>query len=1061
MNTETTRCPKCGAELAANSPEGLCPACLMKFGMATMPVESVSSAEGIRPVAALPEAGQTFGPYRIARLLGRGGMGAVYETEHLESGRRVALKVLSHQLDSPESRARFLREGRLAASINHPNSVYVYGTDEINGMPVIAMELVAGGTLQERVKRDGPLPAGKAVDAVLDLIGGLEAAQAIGILHRDIKPANCFEDADGTVKIGDFGLSISSEARGDTNLTQAGVFLGTPAFCSPEQLRGEELNVRSDMYSVGVTLFYLLTGRTPFEADNMVKLLATVLEKTPPSPKKYQPGIPRALANIVLRCLEKTAGDRFKNYAELRQALAPFSSTAPAPAPIGRRLLAGLLDGWFAALLMSLIGFTAMFVLKGHFGEPATGYGSLRDVFTNLTGFLVAILYYAIPEGLRGASLGKWICGVRVVGPDRNPPGIPRALARAAIYVLVPMVPIETALVLMGPGIISHTALLIVLGNLQWAIKGLLFCTIRQRNGLAAIHDLITKTRVIRKARHQERPALIEREAALEVSETKPKVGPYHVLETLEKTGECEWLLAYDTKLLRKIWLRVVPAGTPPVAPSWRTLGRVGRLRWITGRRTATENWDAFEGLSGKPLVGLLDQPHPWRHVRFWLLDLASEFSAAEKDGTLPDILTLDRVWITADGRAKLLDFRAPGAVASTVPATRDGKVFLNQVACVALGGRGDVDPDVNNIRVPMPVHARKFLESLPTLPNIETIAANIRPLLQNVAEVTRARRAAIVLGCIAVPVLISVLGVVSMRLIRGWMNQPDIREMSQIFGQRMASQIVWPKDKPRPTDDDAMIYIASHYRHAITNKAVWQSFGAQSMIPGANRIFVEDSIRKYPNPSADQIAKAAEAMKPYLENMKSQDVAEGFQSEFALLGGVSWIGIIGFFAVLAALLFRGGLVMLVCGVAVVRKDGRRASRGRIFWRSLIAWSPVLASPVLVAMITPVIAASHHPVAVQQNAPVPVVETVERDTNIAVVVTATATNPLAASNARATTAATNAYDSAKETGKVISSAMLPWAAAGMLFVLGLAIWSLSLRGRSLQDRLAGTTLVPR
>jgi eukaryotic-like serine/threonine-protein kinase len=149
----------------------------------------------------------------------------------------LALKVLGQALDSPEARQRFLREGRLAASINHPNSVYVYGTEEIGGTPVIAMELVPGGTLQERVAGRGPRAVAEAVDAVMQIIAGLEAAQALGILHRDIKPSNCFEDVDGTAKIGDFGLSIST-VRTDTNVTAHGVLLGTPAFSSPEQLQG-------------------------------------------------------------------------------------------------------------------------------------------------------------------------------------------------------------------------------------------------------------------------------------------------------------------------------------------------------------------------------------------------------------------------------------------------------------------------------------------------------------------------------------------------------------------------------------------------------------------------------------------------------------------------------------------------------------------------------------------------------------------------------------------------------------------------------------------------------
>jgi serine/threonine protein kinase len=277
----------------------------------------------------LPQSGEQFGHYRIVRLLGQGGMGAAFEAEDMESGRRVALKVLSHTLDSPEARERFFREGRLAASINHPNSVYVFGTEEIGGTPVIAMELVSGGTLQDRVAAQGPLPVGQAVDCVLQIIAGLEAAQRIGILHRDIKPSNCFRDADGAVKVGDFGLSISTAVRTEPALTATGAFLGTPAFCSPEQLRGDELNARSDMYSVGATLFFLLTGRTPFEGKTTVQLLATVLEQRAPSPRKFRANVPQGLAKAVLRCLEKQPGERFKNYRELATALAPYSSAAP------------------------------------------------------------------------------------------------------------------------------------------------------------------------------------------------------------------------------------------------------------------------------------------------------------------------------------------------------------------------------------------------------------------------------------------------------------------------------------------------------------------------------------------------------------------------------------------------------------------------------------------------------------------------------------------------------------------------------------------------------------
>ena len=364
-NSATSRrCPRCGAELPANVPPDLCPKCLLQAALPTEvgvpPTDKVAPPTPAR-ARGLPQPGEQLGHYRIVRLLGEGGMGAVFDAEDLESGRRVALKVLSQTLDSPEARERFFREGRLAASINHPNSVYVFGTEEIGGTPAIAMELVAGGTLQDRVREHGPLPVGEAVDCVLQIIAGLEAAQRIGILHRDIKPSNCFRDTDGTVKIGDFGLSISTAVRTEPALTATGAFLGTPAFCSPEQLRGDELNVRSDMYSVGATLFYLLTGRTPFEAKNPVQLLATVLEQRAPSPKKFRPAIPQGLAKAVLRCLEKQPGERFKNYYELRQALAPYSSAAPTPATLGLRFLAGVID----LLVLNVVCLPMMF-LTGH-----------------------------------------------------------------------------------------------------------------------------------------------------------------------------------------------------------------------------------------------------------------------------------------------------------------------------------------------------------------------------------------------------------------------------------------------------------------------------------------------------------------------------------------------------------------------------------------------------------------------------------------------------------------------------------------------------------------------
>src|SRR3954449_8587036 len=239
-------------------------------------------------------AGQRFGPYVIVRPIGKGGMGQVYEAEETHSGRRVALKLLSRGLGDDEERERFLREGQLAASLSHPNCVYVFGTSEIQGFPVIAMELVPDGTLKDLVIPDTPISAAAAVDAVLPVIAGLEAAASIGILHRDIKPSNCFVHRDGRVLVGDFGLSVAASGH-----ASAGTILGTPGFASPEQLRGEPLDIRSDIYSVGATLFYLLAGRAPFDDRSTTSLIEKVATEPPPLLTTVRPDLPRGLAAVV------------------------------------------------------------------------------------------------------------------------------------------------------------------------------------------------------------------------------------------------------------------------------------------------------------------------------------------------------------------------------------------------------------------------------------------------------------------------------------------------------------------------------------------------------------------------------------------------------------------------------------------------------------------------------------------------------------------------------------------------------------------------------------------
>jgi serine/threonine protein kinase len=958
MNGPKKTCAKCGTELAEDA-RGLCPRCLLLAGFESEPDPEATVAAGRSGATrAQPRLGDTFGPYRILRQLGQGGMGVVFEAEEQETGRRVALKVIGRQFDSLRDRTRFLREGRLAASINHPNSVYVFGTDEIGGTPTISMELVAGGTLSDRVKNTGPMPIPAAVDAILQIIAGLEAAQAIGILHRDVKPGNCFEDADGTVKIGDFGLSISTAARAEATVTAPGTMVGTPAFCSPEQLRGDELNARSDMYSVGGTLFYLLTGRVPFEGHNLAQLTANVLEKPTPSPRDFRKEIPKGLANVVVRCLAKQPADRFKSYDDLRQALAPYASASPTPATLSLRFLAGVLD----MLVFSAIGILVWYPWCGN----VTDYLDLMSkrspaafavIFAS---FLLGLMYYSLSEGFWGATLGKALCRLRVVRPDKNPPGFPRALLRALFYVVLPGVPYwivcgRDPMALMRGSMLTQQ----LVGFSFYFVLALLFSTVRRRNGFAAVHDLITGTRVISRAALATRPLLTVSESQPPAVETSPTVGPYHVLETLETAAAGQWLLGYDLRLLRKVWIHSLPVGAPNVPAKLRSLSRIGRLRWISGRRSPEENWDAFEGISGKSLPQLIKAPQPWKQVRFWIYDLARELTAAEKDGTLPPVLALDRVWITADGRAKLLDFPAPGSGAAdsrtadspspslATPEPDSAQHFLSHVAVAALKGCRDTAVEAaSKIAIRLPLHARDFLKKLPTLPSADAVANTLKPLLHRVTIVSRLRRAAVVAGCAALPVMIAVILTLSMSMLQEWRkDNPGVMELSSLLQQRQGMRWVMNEQDRTKFDRHAAIFIASHYRAAITNETTWNGVFAMSMIRDEARQFAEQSIADHPSPTEQEITEADEAIGPNLVN------SEAFEPRFFTMLIVLSVVYVFVPTVLAALLFRGGLILRVASVTFVRRDGAPASRLRIFWRTLVAWSPLMLLFVLLGPI--------------------------------------------------------------------------------------------------------------
>jgi hypothetical protein len=684
--------------------------------------------------------GSMVGNYRLVRELGRGGMGVVWEAEETGTGRRVALKLLL-QDRNPDAAAlaRFLREARSAAALSHPRTTFVFGAGEHAGQPYITMELMPGRTLADIAEEEGPLPVGQAVNYLLDVIDGLEAAHELGIVHRDVKPSNCFLDGEGRVKVGDFGLSKSLAA--ETVLTRTGSFIGTPLFAAPEQVRGGAVDARTDVYAVGATLFYLIAGRGPFQGDPAA-VIAQIVSDPAPSLRRLCPAVPRDLDQAVSRTLQKDPEQRYDRLGQLRQALLPFASGGSSIADIGRRLSAYMIDVIVIGLVLGLGqitmgGFVGLIGGAEFVQTPA--YARMLRI-AHVVSWAFHVIYFALAEGWWGRGVGKFMLGLRVIGPGGEVPGLGRALLRALFVPGTLGVSLAAFLALESPGSARGPwVLLPVLASTFVSYIPLLLCltTMRARNGYRGLHELASGTRVMRLRTAAAGPALpdVPRIAPVVLPDGARQFGPFRAVGLLGESGAVQVLLARDDVLQRPVWVEMVPAGSAPASAQRVALTRPARLRWLQDGTDNGHAWAAFEAVDGAPLTnavrarGGLD----WEHGRLVLLGLAEELAAAAADGTLPQPLTLEQVWIDRAGLVKLLDrpVRAPSAAdpePELAASAAEGAVDLMRAA-VALCAREQV----------LPGHAQEFARELGARPaKAETLtwaAGRLRELSERPAQ--------------------------------------------------------------------------------------------------------------------------------------------------------------------------------------------------------------------------------------------------------------------------------------------------------------------------------------
>ncbi|HEX4526263.1 MAG TPA: Stk1 family PASTA domain-containing Ser/Thr kinase [Gaiellaceae bacterium] len=254
------------------------------------------------------------GRYRIQRKLGAGGMADVYLAEDQELGRRVAIKILNgRHANDDQFIERFRREAKNAAALNHPNIVSIYDRGEAEETYYIAMEFLDGRTLKELIVSRGAAPINVAIEYARQILSALRFAHRHGIVHRDIKPHNVLVDGEGRVKVTDFGIARA----GTSQMTEAGSIVGTAQYLSPEQARGGEIDPRSDLYSLGIVLYELLTGKTPFDGETPVEIAMKHLSTAPKPPSRLRPDVPPELDMVVMRALAKNPDDRYQSADEM------------------------------------------------------------------------------------------------------------------------------------------------------------------------------------------------------------------------------------------------------------------------------------------------------------------------------------------------------------------------------------------------------------------------------------------------------------------------------------------------------------------------------------------------------------------------------------------------------------------------------------------------------------------------------------------------------------------------------------------------------------------------
>ena len=987
-------CPHCGHRLSySDTAPRFCSNCGRPMSVDAPPVDlETATTPGRDPFATLAAVPGTdthsdgplvLGGYRVLRFVGGGGMGSVHEAEEETTGRRVALKVIRAEFsDSPDALDRFRREGRLAATIQHPRCVFVLGADEEAGRPYIVMELMPGQNLQDRIEAAGPMGIPEAVRHILDTIEGLEEAHRCGVIHRDVKPSNCFLDADGRVKVGDFGLAKSLIA--DQALTRSGAFLGTLLFASPEQIRNDNVDHSTDIYSACATLYFLLTGKAPFHDDDAASTLARTVTEPAPSMRKLRPELPRTLDEVVLRGLERSRKKRWQSLDALRLALLPFVEPEQCYAGLGWRVCAYLIDRVGRTPLDLLAGLALAALVGPGWVNALSADGPTRMAVAFVGSLLLSLacslLYFAVPEALWGWSPGKYLMRLRVreVATGDRPRWWRSGLRTLCFYVVKDAVAMTAGFVLLGivsrlaqtgeqdvAGRVTRVGLLLGVAPALSGLFGLLLLasTMRRRNGLRALHEWLSGTWLIRLP--ETRPRFRVGAATWPKTSPLPDGVPRRIggLRVCALAGEGGVFHAEEETLGRPVWLWLRDAGAAP-SRERRENARPGRSRWLAGGVSDGRRWDAFIAAPGQPLPAVVNPRRPlgWRETLTILEQLTEELLAASHDGTLPPHSGPHQVWLMASGQVVLLD--APLTGEAVVESPLD---LLRQVAATALEGAPRAAGDLRRpIQAPVPRAASHFLTRLVEEDHsLEQVCMAIQEVREEPAEIPRPARALQVAAnaALAFPGLICMFALGPGLLVLAFLacfygqakHEYDIAENEAASAIAQLDAILLP---------DAIGKMTAAGRDAAfraENREIWPKL-REIQLERANVLggwdwLMYDSFAQAEEEMQEGFFGANDLVERRDLDRRHQELDELAEVDELFAHGASglaksWLDEWPFVLLLLtawplvwatwAGLTRGGVVPRIMGVALVNRQGRPAPRWRCFLRELFIWLPIV-----------------------------------------------------------------------------------------------------------------------